>query len=59
MIESFHIIVICKLYNILENVETQMNILCVCVLLGLELRAYALNHSTSPFCDAFFQDRVM
>jgi hypothetical protein len=26
--------------------------------LGLELRAYTLSHSTSPFCDGFFRDRV-
>jgi hypothetical protein len=25
------------------------------VVLGLELRAYTLSHSTSPFCDGFFQ----
>jgi hypothetical protein len=24
------------------------------VVLGFELRAYTLNHFTSPFCDAFF-----
>jgi hypothetical protein len=30
------------------------------VVLGLELRAYTLSHSTSPFffCDEFFWDRV-
>jgi hypothetical protein len=28
------------------------------VVLGFELRAYTLSHSTSPFCDGFFQDRV-
>jgi hypothetical protein len=32
---------------------------CVCVLLGLELRAYILSHSASPFCEGFFQDRVL
>jgi hypothetical protein len=26
--------------------------------LGLELRAYTLSHSTSPFCDGYFRDRV-
>jgi hypothetical protein len=26
--------------------------------LGFELRAYTLNHSTRPFCGGFFQDRV-
>jgi hypothetical protein len=26
--------------------------------LGLELRAYTLNHSASPFCDGYFRDRV-
>jgi hypothetical protein len=25
---------------------------------GLELRAYTLSHSTSPFCVRYFQDRV-
>jgi hypothetical protein len=29
------------------------------VVLGLELRAYTLSHSTSPFYDGFFQDRVL
>jgi hypothetical protein len=28
---------------------------CVCMVLGFELRAYTLSHSTSSFsCDAFF-----
>jgi hypothetical protein len=27
------------------------------VILGLELRAYTLSH-TSPFCDGYFRDRV-
>jgi hypothetical protein len=32
---------------------------CFFVVLGLELRAYTLSHSTSPFlCDVFFRDRV-
>jgi hypothetical protein len=31
---------------------------CVCVVPGLELRAYTLSHSTSPFCVRYFQDRV-
>jgi hypothetical protein len=26
--------------------------------LGLELKAYTSTHSTSPFCDGFFQDRA-
>jgi hypothetical protein len=26
--------------------------------LGLELRAFTLSHSTRPFCDGYFQDRV-
>jgi hypothetical protein len=26
--------------------------------LELELRAFTLSHSTSPFCDSYFQDRV-
>jgi hypothetical protein len=26
---------------------------------GLELRAYTLSLSTSPFCEGFFQDRVL
>jgi hypothetical protein len=29
------------------------------VVLGLELRAYTLSHSTSPFSDGFFQDRIL
>jgi hypothetical protein len=28
---------------------------CVCVVLGLELRAYTLSHSTTLFCDGFFK----
>jgi hypothetical protein len=28
------------------------------VVLGLELRAFTLSHSTSPFCVRYFQDRV-
>jgi hypothetical protein len=32
---------------------------CVCVLLGFELRAYTLNHPTRPFlCFRYFWDRV-
>jgi hypothetical protein len=27
--------------------------------LGLELRAFTLSHSASPFCDGYFQDRVL
>jgi hypothetical protein len=30
----------------------------VCVVLGFELRAYTLSHSTSLFLMGFFQDRV-
>jgi hypothetical protein len=26
--------------------------------LGLELRDFTLSHSTSPFCDEYFRDRV-
>jgi hypothetical protein len=43
---------------------TKQNILpislfvCFLVVLGLELRVYTLSHSTSPFCDGFFRDRV-
>jgi hypothetical protein len=29
------------------------------VVLGLELRAYTLSHSTSPFCEGFFWDRIL
>jgi hypothetical protein len=29
------------------------------VVLGLELRAFTLNYSTSPFCEGFLQDRVL
>jgi ABC-type Fe3+ transport system permease subunit len=28
------------------------------VVLGLEFRAFTLSHSTSPFCDGYFWDRV-
>jgi hypothetical protein len=28
------------------------------VVLEFELRTYTLSHSTSPFCNFFFQDRV-
>jgi hypothetical protein len=28
------------------------------VVLGFELRAYTMSHSTSPFCDGFFKTRV-
>jgi hypothetical protein len=31
----------------------------VCVVLGLELRAYTFRHPTSPFCQGFFWDRVL
>jgi hypothetical protein len=34
----------------------QVFFLCVCVLLGFDLRAYTLSHSISPiFCDGFFE----
>jgi hypothetical protein len=29
------------------------------LVLELELRAFTLSHSTSPFCDWFFQDRIL
>jgi hypothetical protein len=32
--------------------------LFIFVVLGFELRAYTLNHSTNPFCDGVFQDRI-
>jgi hypothetical protein len=28
------------------------------LVLGLELRAFTLNHSASPFCNGYFRDRV-
>jgi hypothetical protein len=43
-----------------NNSSSPLNdwIVCVCVLLGLELRAFTLSHSTSPLCDGYFRDRV-
>jgi hypothetical protein len=32
---------------------------CVCVVLGLELRTFTLSHSNSTFCDGYFQDMVL
>jgi hypothetical protein len=48
------------------DMQKQFVCMCVCVcvcvcaraVLGLDLRAYTLNHSTSPFLDGFFQDRI-
>jgi hypothetical protein len=43
--------------------KTQTILVCVCVRVcvvpGLELRAYTLSHSTSPFCVRYFRDRVL
>jgi hypothetical protein len=33
--------------------------LFVFAVLGLELRAFTLSHSTSPFCDGYFQYKVL
>jgi hypothetical protein len=53
---------ICSKWITELKVRTKTRILCVCVcvcvVLGLELRAFTLSHSASPFCDGHFQDRV-
>jgi hypothetical protein len=38
-------------------VPTSFLFVCVSVVMGFELRAYTVSHSTSPFCD-FFLNRV-
>jgi hypothetical protein len=43
--------------NIDHILEHKANLI-FCVVLGLELRAFTLSHSTSAFCDGYFQDRV-
>jgi hypothetical protein len=38
--------------------QEDIKVFCFVLVLGLEIRACTLSHSTSPFCDGYFQDRI-
>jgi hypothetical protein len=41
-----------------QEISLSLIYLVFLAVLGLELRAYTISHSTSPFGDGYFQDRI-